>query len=66
LIKDFVTWNPQDNKGGVKKRIQDGMGDVSVSVTKSIGTACINQPAAAKLVSKMIYQAQVFINDLCG
>lgn len=43
-----------------------GMDDVSLAVSESIGTACAIHPAAAKLASEMIYQTQVFINDLCG
>jgi hypothetical protein len=65
-VRDFTTWNPQDNEGGVKKRIQDGMDDVSLSVTESIAIACTNHPAAAKLATDMLYQTQVFVNELCS
>jgi hypothetical protein len=35
-IKDFSAWIPQDNEGGVKKHLQDGLDDVSIAVTESI------------------------------
>lgn len=65
-VRDFPTWNPQDNEGGIKKRIQDGMDDVSLSVTESISIACANHPAAAELATDMLYQTQVFVNELCS
>ena len=46
-VKDFQAWNPQDNKSGVKKRIQDGMDDVSLAVTESINVSCFSHPSAA-------------------
>jgi hypothetical protein len=64
--KDFAAWNPQDNAAGVKKRIQDGMDDVSLAMTESIAVSCENMPAAAKLASEMLYQTQVFVNELCS
>lgn len=42
------------------------MDDVSLSVMESICLACFNHPAASKLATNMLYQTQVFINDLCG
>jgi hypothetical protein len=65
-VKDFGAWNPQDNEGGIKKRIQDGMDDVSLAVTESILVACTALPAAQKLATEMMYQTQVFINELCS
>jgi len=43
-VKDFPTWNPQDNEGGVKRRIQNGLDDVSLAVTESITAAYVLQP----------------------
>jgi hypothetical protein len=65
-VKDFGAWNPQDNEGGVKKRMQDGMEDVSLAVTESINVSCASSPAASKLAMEMLYQTQVFINELCS
>jgi hypothetical protein len=65
-VKDFQAWNPQDNESGVKKRIQDGMDDVSLAVTESINVPCSSHPAASKLAIEMLYQTQVFINELCS
>jgi hypothetical protein len=65
-IKDFTAWNPQDNEGGVKKRIQDGMDDISLAVTESISVSCEHTPSAGKLATEMLYQSQVFINELCS
>jgi hypothetical protein len=65
-VKDFQAWNPQDNESGVKKRIQDGMDDVSLAVTKSLNVSCSSHPAASKLAIEMLYQTQVFINELCS
>jgi len=65
-VKDFTSWNPQDNEGGVKKRLQDGMDDVSLAVTESINVSCVEHPAAGKLAIDMLYQTQVFINELCS
>jgi hypothetical protein len=65
-VKDFGAWNPQDNEGGVKKRMQDGMEDVSLAVTESINVSCAASPAASKLAMEMLYQTQVFINELCS
>lgn len=65
-VKDFTVWNPQDNEGGIKKRIQDGMDDVSLAVTESISAACVQFPAAAKLATEMLYQTQVFVNEMCS
>jgi hypothetical protein len=61
-VKDFAAWNPQDNKGGVKKHIQDGMDDVSLVVTESSTVTCESLPTAAKLLMEMLYQTQVFVN----
>jgi hypothetical protein len=47
-VKDFASWNPQDNEGSVKKRLQTGMDDVSLAVTESINVRCIAHPAALK------------------
>jgi len=65
-VKDFASWNPQDNEGGVKKRLQDGMDDVSLAVTESINVSCADRPAASKLAIEMLYQTQVFINEHCS
>jgi hypothetical protein len=65
-VKDFPSWNPQDNEGGVKKRLQDGTDDVSLAVTESINVSCAERPAASKLAMEMLYQSQVFINELCS
>jgi superoxide dismutase len=65
-VKDFTAWNPQDYEGGVKKHIQDGMDDISLAVTESIQVACASHPAASKLTTKMLYQTQVFVNELCS
>jgi hypothetical protein len=50
----------------VKKRSQDGMDDVSLAVTESISASCAELPAAAKLTTEMLYQTQVFINEMCS
>ena len=65
-VRDFATWNPQDNEGGIKKRIQDGIDDVSLAIQESISTACHSLPAAAKLATEMLLQTQVFANELCS
>jgi hypothetical protein len=65
-VRDFAAWNPQDNESGVKKRIQDGMDDVSLSVTESINVSCSSNLTASKLATDMLYQTQVFINELCS
>jgi hypothetical protein len=67
-VKDFPSWNPQDNErgGGVKKRLQEGMDNVSLAVTESINVSCAERPAASKLAMEMLYQSQVFINELCS
>jgi len=65
-VKNFAAWNPQDNAGGIKKRIQDDVDNVSLAITESISSACENLPAAAKLATEMLYQTQVFLNELCG
>jgi hypothetical protein len=52
--------------GGVKKRMQDGMEDVSLAVTESINVSCASSPAASKLAMEMLYPTQVFINELCS
>lgn len=65
-VKDFSAWNPQDNEGGVKKHIQDGLDDVSLSVTESITVGCESWAGAAKLATKILYQSQLFINELCN
>jgi hypothetical protein len=65
-VKDFSSWKPQDNERGVKKRLQDGMDDVSFAVTESINVSCADHPAASKLAIEMLYQMQVFINELCS
>lgn len=65
-MRDFSAWNPQDNEGGIKKRIQDGTDDVSLAVTESISMVCDSLPAAHKLATEMLYQMQVFINELCS
>jgi hypothetical protein len=31
-VKDFATWNPQDNEIGIKKCIQDGVEDLSLAL----------------------------------
>ena len=64
-VRDFAAWNPQDNESGVKKRIQDGIDDVSLSVTESINVSCAGNPAGSKLATEMLYQTQVFVNELC-
>jgi hypothetical protein len=65
-VRAFHSWNPQDNEGGVKKRLQDGMDDISLAVMESINVACVDHPAAGKLATEMLYQTQVFMNDLCS
>ncbi len=65
-VKDFTSWNPHDNEGGVKKRLQYGMDNVSLAVMESINVSCADCPAAAKLATKMLYQTQIFINELCS
>jgi hypothetical protein len=65
-VKDFTTWNPQDNEGGIKKRIQDGIDDVFLAIQESIMNACQSHPAAAKLATEMLMQTQVFANELCS
>jgi len=65
-VRDFAAWNLQDNESGVKKRIQDGMDDVSLSVTESINVSCSGNPAGSKLATEMLYQTQVFVNELCS
>jgi len=65
-VRDFQAWNPQDNESGIKKRIQDGMDDVSLAVTESINVSCVSHPNASKLAIEMLYQTQVFINELCS
>jgi len=63
-VKDFSTWSPQDNEGEVKKRLQDGLDDVSIAVTESIAVGCESGAGAAKLATEMLYQIQLFINEL--
>jgi hypothetical protein len=65
-VKDFATWNPQDNEGGIKKRIQDGIDSVSLAIQESITNACHSHPAAAKLATEIVLQTQVFANVLCS
>jgi hypothetical protein len=65
-VRDFAAWNPQDDESGVKKRIQDGMEDVSLSVTGSINVSCAGNPSGSKLATEMLYQSQVFVNELCS
>jgi hypothetical protein len=65
-VRDFSAWNPQDNEGGVEKRIQDGTDDISLAVTESITVGCDSLPGAAKLATEMLYQSQLFINELCS
>jgi hypothetical protein len=50
----------------VKKRLQEGMDNVSLAVTESINVSCAERPAASKLAMEMLYQSQVFINELCS
>lgn len=65
-VKDFTSWNPQDNEGGIKKRTQEGMDDATLAVTESISAACIAVPEANKLATEMLYQSKIFINELCS
>jgi hypothetical protein len=65
-VKDFTSWNPQDNEGGIKKRIQEGMDDATLAVTESISAAFIAVPEANKLATEMLYQSKIFINELCS
>jgi len=65
-VKDFATWNPQDNEGGTKKRIQEGIDDVSLAIQESITNACHKYPAASKLATEMLMQTHVFANELCS
>jgi hypothetical protein len=65
-VRDFISWNPHDNEGGIKKRIHNGIDDVSLAVTESIKVACMSHPAASKLAIEMLYQTQVFGNELCS
>jgi len=65
-VKDFATWNPQDNEGGIKKRIQDGIDDALLAIQETISNACHSHPGAAKLATEMLLQTQVFANELCS
>ena len=42
------------------------MDDIVLSTTESITISCTNTPAASKLATEMLYQAHVFVNDLCA
>jgi hypothetical protein len=48
----------------VKKCIQEGVDDISLAANESITNTCENYPAAGKLVTAMLYQMQVFVNNM--
>jgi hypothetical protein len=39
----------------MKKRLQDGMDDISLAFMESINVACVDHPAAGKLATEMLF-----------
>jgi hypothetical protein len=65
-VRDFKSWNPQNNVGGVKRKIEKGLDDLRLQIPESVKDACYLLPKAERLALQMHDRSQAFLVDMCN